>query len=61
MIQVGSGRQFSNLTRFKVTSSRSEDSESIGCYDNRNMQSSTVVLLGIANQVLVRHNFVLDT
>lgn len=59
MIQVGSGSQFSNLTRFNVISSRSEDV--LSQLDAMTTEICKGALLGVANQVLVRGNFVLDT
>lgn len=59
MIQVGSGSQFSNLTRFNVISSRSEDV--LSQLDAMTTEICKGALLGVVNQVLVRGNFVLDT
>lgn len=59
MIQIGSGSQFSNLTRFKVASSGSKDV--LSQLDAMTTEICKGALLGIANQVLVRGNSVLDT
>lgn len=59
MIHISSGTQFSNLTRFNITSSRSEDV--LSQLDVMTTEICKGALLGVANQVHVRGNFVLDT